>query len=80
MRSGANRIDRADFRRVFVLAGRARGRAAQLLAGLAHRGARLIDDADPEHEAVIDTVIMVNVVATQRIRSSLEIRDFLLTQ
>jgi len=37
----------ADFRRVFVLAGRARGRAAQLLAGLAHRGVRLIDDADP---------------------------------
>ena len=37
----------ADFRRVFVLARRARGRAAQLLAGLAHRGVRLIDDADP---------------------------------
>src|SRR5215470_3120391 len=37
----------ADFRGVFVLAGRARGRAAQLLAGLAHRGARLIDDAGP---------------------------------
>src|SRR5262249_26643682 len=37
----------ADFRRVFVLAGRARGRAAQLLAGLTHRGARLIDDAGP---------------------------------
>src|SRR5215469_17476452 len=33
-----------------------RGRAAQLFAGFAHRGARLIDDADPEHEAVIDTV------------------------
>ena len=34
----------------------ARGRAAQPFAGFAHRGARLIDDADPEHEAVIDTV------------------------
>src|SRR5215472_12063380 len=34
----------------------ARGRAAQLFAGFAHRGARLIDDADPEHDAVIDTV------------------------
>src|SRR5215472_19175908 len=33
-----------------------RGRAAQLFAGFAHRGARLIDDADPEHDAVIDTV------------------------
>src|SRR6516225_3097268 len=30
--------------------------AAQLFAGFAHRGARLIDDADPEPEAVIDTV------------------------
>ena len=26
------------------------------IRGLAHRGARLIDDAHPEHEAVIDTV------------------------
>src|SRR5215471_7606184 len=33
-----------------------RGRAAQLFAGFAHRGTRLIDDADPEHDAVIDTV------------------------
>jgi hypothetical protein len=31
----------------------ARGRAAQLFAGSAHLGARLIDDADPEHDAVI---------------------------
>src|SRR5215469_17120146 len=30
--------------------GRARGRAAKLLAGLAHRGARLIDDAGPTSE------------------------------
>jgi hypothetical protein len=32
----------------------ARGRAAQLFAGFALRGARLIDDAD--HDTVIDTV------------------------
>jgi hypothetical protein len=31
--------------------------APQPFARLGHRGAGFIDDADPEHEAVIDTVI-----------------------
>ena len=34
----------------------AAARAAQLFADFALRGARLIDDANPEHDAVIDTV------------------------
>ena len=31
--------------------------AAQPVAGFVHRGAGFVDDADPEHEAVIDAVI-----------------------
>ena len=31
--------------------------APQPFARLGHRGAGFIDDADPEHEAVIDTVV-----------------------
>jgi hypothetical protein len=31
--------------------------AAQPFAGLAHRHPGFVDDADPEHEAVIDAVI-----------------------
>jgi hypothetical protein len=31
--------------------------ATQPLAGFVHRGVGFIDDADPEHEAVIDTVV-----------------------
>ena len=31
--------------------------AAQPFAGFVHRGARFVDDADPEHKAVIDTKI-----------------------
>src|SRR5438067_471019 len=52
-RAAARSIDRGDGDRIARLG----KRAAQPFAGLVHRGAGFIDNADPKHEAVIDAVI-----------------------